>query len=337
MHPDRRAILLGSLALAAGSGVPLARAQPFAAADYPSRPVRLLVGFPPGGTTDIAARIYAERLAARLGQPFPVENRPGATGNIAGEAVARAAPDGYTLLVNAISPAAINYALFGPRMPYRPEDLTAVGLFLRVPNVVFVHPSVPARSIAELVALAKARPGQLNYGSAGSGGSPHMTMEYFKLRTGVQITHVPFRGAGPMLVEAVAGRVEVGCDNMPSCIGHIREGRLRALAVTSHVRSPALPEVPTLAESGVPDFEATAWFGLQAPARTPRPIVAKLGAAVDAVSKEPAVRAKLAELGADPPNLTPDGGTTPDAFEAFIRGEITKWAEVVRVSGARID
>ncbi len=164
-----------------------------------------------------------------------------------------------------------------------------------------------------------------------------MTMEYFKLKSGIQITHVPFRGAGPMLIEAVAGRVEVGCDNMPSCIGHIRDGRLRALAVTSHVRSPALPEVPTLAESGVTGFEATAWFGVQAPARTPKPVIEKLGAAIDAVSKEPAIRARLAELGADPPNLTPDGGTTPAAFEAFIRDEIVKWAEVVRASGARID
>jgi tripartite-type tricarboxylate transporter receptor subunit TctC len=334
---DRRAALLGSFAftaIAAGAGS--GRAQS-GAGDYPSRPVRMLVGFPPGGTTDLAARLYGERLSIRLGQQMVIENRPGATGNIAGEVVARAAPDGYTLLVNAVSPGAINYALFGPRMPYRPEDLAAIGLFLRVPNVIFVHPSLPVRSIAELVALAKARPGALNYGSAGSGGSPHLTMEYFKLKTGVDITHVPFRGAGPMLVEAVAGRVEVGCDNMPSCIGHIRDGRLRALAVTSHKRSPALPDVPTLAEAGVPDFEATAWFGLQAPARTPRPIIEKLGAAVDAVSKEETVRVRLADLGADPPNLTPDGGTTPDAFEAFIRAEIVKWAEVVRVSGARID
>ncbi len=333
----RRAVLLGGAAAAVAAAAIPGGAAWAQEGPYPSRSIRMLVGFPPAGTTDIAARLYAERLAARLGQPVAVENRPGATGNIAGEATARAAPDGYTLLTNAISPAAINYALFGARMPYKPEDLAAVGLLTRVPNVVFVHPSTPARSIAELIALAKARPNALNYGSAGSGGSPHMTMEYFKLKSGIQITHVPFRGAGPMLIEAVAGRVEVGCDNMPSCIGHIRDGRLRALAVTSHVRSPALPEVPTLAESGVTGFEATAWFGVQAPARTPKPVIEKLGAAIDAVSKEPAIRARLAELGADPPNLTPDGGTTPAAFEAFIRDEIVKWAEVVRASGARID
>ena len=304
---------------------------------YPSRPVRMIVNFPPGGTTDIAARIYAERLQARLGQPVPVENRGGATGNIGAEAVARATPDGYTVLSTAVSPAAINYALFGARMPYRPEELAAVGLYLRVPNVIMVHPSQPIRTIQDLVAAAKARPGQLNFGSAGSGGSPHMAMEMFLMRTGTRMTHVPFRGAGPMLIEAVAGRLEASVDNIPSCIGHIRDGRLRALAVTGHVRSSVLPDVPTLAETVVPGFEATAWFGMQAPARTPRAAIDRLGAEIDAISKEPTVRSKLAELGADLPNLTPDGGTSPAAFEAFIKAEIEKWAEVVRASGATID
>lgn len=304
---------------------------------YPSRPIRMIVNFPPGGTTDIAARIYAERLQSRLGQPVPVENRGGATGNIGAEAVARATPDGYTVLSTAVSPAAINYALFGARMPYKPEDLAAVGLYLRVPNVIMVHPSQPIRTIQDLVAAAKAQPGKLNYGSAGSGGSPHMAMEMFMLRTGTRMTHVPFRGAGPMLIEAVAGRLEASVDNIPSCIGHIRDGRLRALAVTGHVRSSVLPDVPTLAETVVPGFEATAWFGMQAPARTPRAAIDRLGAEIDAISKEPMVRSKLAELGADLPNLTPDGGTSPATFEAFIKAEIEKWAEVVRASGATID
>ena len=164
-----------------------------------------------------------------------------------------------------------------------------------------------------------------------------MTMEMLKLRTGADIAHVPFRGAGPMLTEVVAGRVESGCDNMPSCIGHIRDGRLRALAVSGAGRSSSLPDVPTMAEAGVPDFEATAWFGVQAPARTPRPIIARLGTELDAVVRDPAYRARIAELGGEPPGLTPKGGTTPDAFEAFIRAEIGKWAEVVRVSGAKVD
>lgn len=330
MTLPRRPLIAGLLGLPA-----IARAQD---APWPTRPIRMIVNFPPGGTTDIAGRIFAERLQARLGQPVPVENRAGATGNIGAEAVARAAPDGYTVLTTAVSPAAINYALFGARMPYRPEDLAAVGLYLRVPNVIMVHPSQPMRTIQDLVEAARARPGALNYGSAGSGGSPHMSMEMFKLRAGgLQITHVPFRGAGPMLIEAVGGRLEVAVDNIPSSLGHIRDGRLRALAVTGHVRSAVLPDVPTLAETVLPGFEATAWFGMQAPARTPRAIIERLGAEIDAIGKEPEVRARLAALGADPPNLTPDGGTSPAAFEAFIKAEIEKWAEVVRASGASID
>ncbi|MDO9709572.1 Bug family tripartite tricarboxylate transporter substrate binding protein [Paracraurococcus lichenis] len=326
MH--RRALLAAPALLPA-----LARAQQ----PWPARPIRLIAGFPPAGTTDIAARLIAERLAPRLGQPVAVENRPGATGNIAAEAVARAEPDGYTLHATNVGTGSINYTLFGPRMPVKPEDFSELGLLMQVPNVLFVHPAVPARTLAEFVALAKARPGAMNYGSAGSGGSPHMTMELFKHLAGISISHVPFRGAGPMLVEAVAGRLEAGSDNMPSCIGHIRDGRLRALATTGARRSPALPDVPTVAESGFPGFEATAWFGVQAPARTPRAIVALLGEAIDACTKEPVYRARLADLGADPPGLTPDGGTSPEAFAGFVRAEIAKWAEVVRLSGATVD
>jgi tripartite-type tricarboxylate transporter receptor subunit TctC len=266
-----------------------------------------------------------------------VENRAGATGNIGAEHVARSDPDGYTLLTCTISTAAINYALWGARMTVKPEDLAAVALLIRVPNVVFVPAASPIGTAGELIAAAKARPGRLNYGSAGSGGSPHMTMEMLKLRSGTDMAHVPFRGAGPMLVEAVAGRLDAGCDNMPSCIGHIRDGRLRALAVSGAQRSTSLPDVPTLAEAGIPDFEATAWFGVQAPARTPPAVVARLGGALDAITRDPGYRARIAELGGDPPNLTPGGGTTPESFEAFIRAEIAKWAEVVRVSGAKVD
>jgi tripartite-type tricarboxylate transporter receptor subunit TctC len=324
--------------LATAPAVPL----PFAAARaqdpaWPQRTLRLIVPFPPAGTTDIAGRIAAELLTPRLGQTVIVENRPGATGNLGAEHVARAEPDGYTQLVCTISTAAINYSLWGPRMPVKPEDLAAVGLLIRVPNVVFVPAASPVRTVAELVAAAKAKPGVLNYGSPGSGGSPHMTMEMLKMRAGVDITHVPFRGAGPMLVEAVAGRLDVGCDNMPSCLGHVRDGRLRALAVTSTKRSHALPDVPTLTEAGIPDFEATAWFGVQAPARTPKPVIARLGRELDAITRDPAYRARIAELGGAPPDLTPEGGTTPEAFEGFIKAEIARWAEVVKISGAKID
>ncbi len=322
----RRSLIaaLGALPAAAGAEE----------APYPSRPIRMIVNFPPGGTTDIAARLYAERLQVRLHQPVPVENRSGATGNIGAEAVVRAVPDGYTVLSTAVSPAAINYTVFGPRMPYRPEDLAAVSLYLRVPNVIMVHPSQPIRTIGDLVAAA--RPGQLSYASTGIGSSPHMAMELFMLRTGTRMAHVPFRGAGPMLIEALAGRVPVAVDNIPSCIGHIRAGRLRALAVTGHLRSSVMPEVPTLAEAALPGFEATAWFGMQVPAHTPAAVITRLGAEIDAISKEPLTRSKLAEFGAELPNLTADGGTTPATFDAFIQAEIAKWAEVVRASGVTL-
>jgi tripartite-type tricarboxylate transporter receptor subunit TctC len=318
--------------LAAGLATPA-----LAQAPWPTRPIRLLVGYPPAGTTDIAARMGAERLGRRLGQPVLVENRPGATGNIAADFVARAEPDGYTLHCTNIATGCINYALFGDRMPVKPSDFVELGLLTQVPNLIFVHPSVRVTTVAELVALARENPGRLNYGSAGSGGSPHMTMELFKQRTGTNINHVPFRGAGPMLLEAVAGRLEVGCDNMPSVIGHVRDGRLRPIAVTSRARTAVLPTVPTLDESGLAGFEATAWFGLQAPARTPPAIVERLGAEIDALTREPDYRARLAELGGQPPGLTPDGGTTPAAFAAFVQAEIARWTPLVKSSGATVD
>ncbi|MDQ1080287.1 tripartite tricarboxylate transporter substrate binding protein [Pseudoroseomonas cervicalis] len=231
------------------------------AAAWPSRPVRIIVPFVPAGTTDIAARILAGRLQQRLGQPFPVENRAGAGGNVGSDVVAKAEPDGYTFLMQTVSSGAINYALYAGQIPYRPEDLANVGLLIRVPNVIFVTNSLPVRTLAELVALAKQRPGQLNIGSSGAGTSLHMTGELLKLEAGIQLTHIPFRGAGPMLAEIMAGRVEVGVDNLPSAIGHIRDGRLRALAVTTATRSAALPDVPTTAEAGFPGVEATGWAG----------------------------------------------------------------------------
>ena len=308
-----------------------------AQAPFPNKSIRLVVGFTPAGTTDIAARIMAQALGNRLGQQVIVENRPGAGSNIANEVVAKADPDGYTLLMATISSAAINYSLYGPRMPIKPDDLAAVGLLLRVPNVIFVNNNLPVRTLRELVAYAKANPGKLNNGSSGSGTSLHMTGELLKTVAGIQMTHVPFRGSGPMLQEIIAGRVEVGVDNLPSVIGHLREGRLRALAMTTATRSPALPDCPTTTEEGLPNVEATAWFGAQAPSRTPREIIERLGREIDAVVHDPATWAKLEDLGGMKPDLKPDGGTTPAGFDRFIRAEITKWAEVVRVSGATVD
>jgi tripartite-type tricarboxylate transporter receptor subunit TctC len=330
--------------LAAGAGLlaaPLApgrrTAAQGAAGAYPNRTIRLVVPFTPAGTTDIAARILAERLTQRLGQQVVVENRAGAGGNVGSDYVAKSEPDGYTLLMCTISSGAINYSLYGPRMPYKPEDLAGAGLMLKVPNAIFVTNGLPVRTLRELVDYAKARPGQLNNGSSGVGTSLHLTGELLKTAAGIEMTHVPFRGAGPMLQEAIAGRIQVAVDNLPSVIGHLRDGRLRALAVTTAARSPALPDVPTTAEAGFPEVEATAWFGVQAPARTPRPVIERLGAEIDAVTKEPETRAKIAELGGMPPGLTPDGGTSPETFEAFVRAEIAKWTEVVRRSGATVE
>ncbi len=303
----------------------------------PSRPVRIVVGFPPAGTTDIAARLLTEPLTRRIGQQVVVENRPGAGGNIGNDVVAKADPDGHTLLMQTISGGAINYSLYGARMPVKPEDLAAVGLMLKVPNAIFVTPNLPVRTLAELVEYAKARPGRLNIGSSGAGTSLHMTGELLKLEAGIDMTHVPFRGAGPMLQEIIAGRVEVGVDNLPSVIGHLREGRLRPLAVTTNQRTPAMPDVPTTAEAGLPGVEATAWFGLQAPARTPRAAIQRYSDELNQIIREPEMQRRIADLGGMAPGLTPDGGTSPETFDAFIRAEIAKWGEVVRRSGAQVE
>ena len=303
----------------------------------PTRSIRLVVGFTPAGTTDIAARLLAEPLGRRLGQQVVVENRPGAGGNIGNDIVAKSDPDGHTLLMQTISGGAINYSLYGARMPVKPEDLAAVGLMIRVPNAIFVSPALPVRTLRELVDYAKARPGRLNIGSSGAGTSLHMTGELLKLEAGIDLTHVPFRGAGPMMQEAIAGRIEVGVDNLPSVIGHLRDGRLRPLAVTTKERSPAMPDVPTTAEAGLPGVEATAWFGVQAPARTPRAAIQRISDEMNAIIREPDMQRRLADLGGMAPNLTPDGGTSPDTFDAFIKAEITKWSEVVRRSGAQVE
>ena len=262
-----RRTLIGSLA-----ALPL----PALAQDgpYPSRPIRMIVNFPPGGTTDIAARIYAERLQARPGQPVPVENRGGATGNIGAEAVARATPDGYTVLSTAVSPAAINYALFGARMPYKPEDLAAVGLYLRVPNVIMVHPSQPIRTIQDLVAAAKAQPGKLNFGSAGSGGSPHMAMEMFMLRTGTRMTHVPFRGAQEGVTALLGRQIDMVADAQ-AWRPQVEKGDFRLLSVWTRTRLPSFPETPTLNDLGY-NMTVTSPYGFVGPKGLPPEIVDRL-------------------------------------------------------------
>lgn len=325
----RQALFGGAAILAAAPLLPgAARAQD--ANTYPARPVRIIVPFSAGGTTDLLARILAERLGPQMNGTFVVENRPGAGGNIGADAVARAEPDGYTLLMTTIGTAAINYGLYGAQMPYKPQDLAAVSKMANVPNVIFVPTASPARTLADLVARAKASPG-MTFGSSGNGTSLHLVGELLQQEAGITLTHVPYRGAGPMLTDAIAGRMDLAVDNLPSALGHIRDNRLRALAVTGPERSPSLPDVPTVREAGFPALETFAWFGVQAPARTPRPVLDKLAAAIRAAVNEPAMKTKIAEQGAIPV------GDTPAEFQTFIEAEITRWRDVIRRGNIRVE
>jgi tripartite-type tricarboxylate transporter receptor subunit TctC len=329
--PRRRALLGASAALLSASAAQgrAAFAQGDAAA-WPARPVRIIVPFPAAGTTDLLARVLADALGPRLGQPVVVENRGGAGGNIGADAVAKS-NDGHTLLMATIGTAAINYGLYRNTMPYKPEDLAAVSNMAAVPNVIIAAPKVEVRTLADAVALAKRRREGLTIGSSGNGTSLHLTGELLKQAAGIDLVHVPFRGSGPMLTEVIAGRVDLAVDNLPSSLGHIRDGRLRALAVTTERRAPALPETPTTREAGFPTVDAVAWFGIQVPAGTPKPVVQRLASEIQAAVRDPAVRAKIEEQGAEPV------GDTPDQFEAYIKREIARWGEVVRRANVVLD
>jgi tripartite-type tricarboxylate transporter receptor subunit TctC len=299
-------------------------------AQYPSRPARVLVGFTPGGGVDINARLAASKLSEYLGQQFVVENRPGAGTNIANEAVAKAAPDGYTLLFN--SPAvAINMSLY-KNPPYDAlRDLTAVSVFSESTNILVVPASLPAKSVKELVALARDKPGALNYSSAGAGSTQHLAAELFKLRTGTSIVHVPYKGSAPSIAALIAGDVQLSFVN-PVAIGqHVRSGRLRALGVAGAKRSALMPDVPTIKEAGVEGVEVPLWFGLLAPAGTPGDVVHALASAVAKGAHSPDMQKKLLDQGAEPV------GNTPEEFQAMLKDEVTRWAEVVKVSGARAE
>lgn len=304
---------------------------------FPSRPIRLVIPFTPAGTTDLVGRLTAEMLGRRMNHQVVVDNRPGASGNVGAEYVARSEADGHTLLLTTIGTGAINFAVFRDRMPYKPEDLAAVGLMTRVPNVLMAANNTSIRTVADLVREARARPGRINYGTAGIATSPHVVVEQLRLATNIDITHVPYRGSAPMLTEMVAERIEIGMDNIPSALTFIRDGKIRAIATTGARRNASLPDVPTVAEQGLPGFEATAWFGVLAPAATPAPIVQRLGAELNAIALDPAFRQRMEALGADLPALTPDGGTSPETFAAFLRAEVAKWADVVTRANVRVE
>jgi tripartite-type tricarboxylate transporter receptor subunit TctC len=321
----RRALVAGLLSAAAALALP-AHAQ----TDWPTRPVRIVVPFAAGGTTDLTARIVAEQLSQVYKQTFVVENKAGAGGNLGAVEVAKAAPDGYTFLMGTPGTQAINQFLY-PKMPYdTAKDLVPVSFVVRVPNVLMVNPQVPAKNIAELIALLKKQPGKLSYGTPGNGSTGHLSTELFKTQAGVYVTHIPYRGSGPMLQDLVAGQVQMSIDNLPSALPLIQAGKIVALGVTSLQPIPQLPGVPAIA-SVLPGYSAEAWFVLVAPAGTPQPIIDKLSAEVDRILKKPEVAERFAKLGA-----TPVGGT-PKQLGDFIAAETLKWKEVVRVSGAKVD
>ncbi|CAN7227418.1 tripartite tricarboxylate transporter substrate binding protein [Variovorax paradoxus] len=307
---------------------------PFAAAaqagSFPDKPIRIVVPFPPGGATDAAARLVAVKMGEHWGQPVVVDNRAGAGGNVGSDLVAKAPADGYTLVMGVTGSHAINTSLYS-RMPYDPvADFVAISQVAVVPNVLVVHPSVPAKNLAELVALAKKEPGKLNYASLGNGTAAHLGMEMLKSEAGVDITHVPYKGSAPAVSDLLAGQVQMMVDGLPSALPHVKAGKLRAIALTSLHRAPSLPGLPTIAET-YPGFYADAWSGLFAPKGTPQPVVDKLSAEVQRILKLPDVREKLMALGAEPV------GSTQAEFTAHVKREIDKWAKVVRTSGAKVD
>ena len=303
--------------------------SPASALDYPARPVRFIVGYPAGGTTDILARLIGQKLSERLGQQFVIENKPGAGNNIGTETVVKADPDGYTVLL--INPANfINASLYVNLNFNFVRDIAPVASFNRVPNVMTVAPDVPAKNVAEFIAYVKANPGKVNMASSGNGTSVHLSGELFMAMSGAKMLHVPYRGAAPATTDLLGNRVQVMFDNMPSIIGHIRGGALRALAVTTATRSPELPDVPTVGET-VPGYEASALFGMGAPKKTPPEIIAKLNKEINAVLADPEVRKRLVELGGEP--LI----TTPEEFGAMISAETEKWEKVVKFAGIKVE
>ena len=299
------------------------------AADYPTKPVKWIVPYPPAGTTDVLARIVAQWLTEKMGQPFVVENKPGAGNNLGVEAVVSAPPDGYTMLL--VNPAnGINATLYKNLSYNFIRDIAPVAGLVRAPNVMEVTNSLPVKTVAEFIAYCKANPGKLNMASSGSGTSVHLSGELFKSMTGCEMLHVPYKGAGPALIDLIGGQVHVLFDNLPSSIGHIKGGRVRALAVTSEQREPSMAHLPTVGDT-VPGYEATAWFGIGMPKGTPRAIIDRVNAEVNRALADPKMRERLAELGGKPI------AGTPEDFARVIAAETAKWEKVVISSGAKVE
>ncbi|WP_270933653.1 Bug family tripartite tricarboxylate transporter substrate binding protein [Falsiroseomonas oryzae] len=312
------ALVLARPALAQGTG------------DWPNRQIRLISPFPPGGAADLTARIMAEELTTALRQTVFVENRTGVGGAVGTEAAARSTPDGYTFVLASTGPFAINPGLF--RLNIDPSrDLAPVAMVAIVPSIFVVNPAVPAQNMAELIALARQRPGQLSYASGGNGTAQHLFGELLKQMANLDIQHVPYRGGGPAMTDTIAGRVQILCDTLPLALPHIREGRVRAVAVTTAQRHPAVPEVPTVAESGVPGYEAVGWYGIAAPAGVPAPIVERVNAVVNELIQRPALAARLSGQGADPLAMT------PAEFGARIERDRARWTQVIRDAQIRPD
>ena len=311
--------------LLAASGAPAATPT-----DYPTKPIRMIVGFAPGGGTDTTARAISIKLAELLGQQVIVDNRAGAAGNIATELVAKAAPDGYTILLGTIAALAINPSLYRTKLPFDSvRDFAPIIQAVDSTNILSLHPSVPAANVKELIALAKTKP--LNYGSSGVGGTGHLAGELFNSMAGTEMTHIPYKGGGPAMIDLVGGQVQLVFATAASAVPQIKAGKIKGIAVTTIKRSALMPNIPTIAESGLPGFDANNWYGLLAPAKTPRPLIMRLNAEVTKVLAMPDVKDFLFNQGLDP------APGTPEQFGAYIKSEITKWAKVVKDSGARAD
>jgi len=296
---------------------------------YPTKPIRLVVPFVPGGSTDLIARIMGQKLDEAFGQQVVVENRSGAGGNIGVEYVAKSAPDGYTLVFGHIGTFGFGPSLY-QKLPYDPvRDFAPIILFAMVPNMLVVHPALPAKSVKELIALAKARPGQMNYGSSGNGSASHLATEYFKLLTKTDITAIPYKGTGPLVTDLIAGQTSLTITGVPPLFPFVQAGRLRGLAVGSVKRLALMPDLPTIAEAGVPGYESSTWFGPLAPAKTPREIIVRLNAELLKILQRPDIKARFAAEGAE------GLGSTPEEFGAYIKSEIERWGRVIKAAGVR--